>query len=55
MDKYSTKIISDTLVTEIKKAIKSVENFGSVEIYIQKGLVSQITVRNIRKTKNGRR
>jgi len=47
---YSTKKISDTLVTEIKGALKSVRSYGSVEIYIQKGTVTQITIRNIKKT-----
>lgn len=47
---YATNKISDTLVTEIKKALQSVTTYGSVEIYIQKGIVSQITVRNIKKT-----
>ena len=53
MDNYSTKRISKTLILEIKKALKSVKAFGSVEIYIQKGVVTQITVRNIKKT-NGK-
>lgn len=35
---------------EIKKALQSVSTYGSVEIYVQKGIVSQITVRNIKKT-----
>lgn len=48
---YSTKKISGLLVSEIKKAIKSVNNYGSVEIYIQNSTVTQITVRNIKKTK----
>ena len=47
---YATNKISDTLITEIKKALQSVATYGSVEIYIQKGIVSQITVRNIKKT-----
>jgi hypothetical protein len=47
---YSTKKISETLVVEIKQALKSVKAYGSVEIFIQDGSVTQITVRNIRKT-----
>jgi len=47
---YSIKKISNLLVLEIKKALKSVNNYGSVEIYIQNGVVTQITVRNIKKT-----
>jgi hypothetical protein len=49
---YSTKKISKTLVYEIKKALKSVKTYGSVEIYIQNGSVTQITVRQIKKTQN---
>jgi len=51
---YSIKKISKKLVDEIKSALKSVKNFGSVEIYIQNGVVTQITVRNIKKTSKGR-
>ncbi len=47
---YSTKRISEALVFEIKKSLKSVKSYGSVEIYIQNGNVTQITVRNIKKT-----
>ncbi len=48
---YSITKISKTLVKEIVTALKSVKSFGSVEIYIQNGSVTQITVRNIKKTK----
>jgi len=47
---YSTKIISETLVREVKSALQSINSYGSVEIYVQNGVVTQITVRNIRKT-----
>jgi len=52
---YSTRRISKTLVGEIKKSLKSVKAFGSVEIYVHNGVVTQISVRNIKKTtgKNG--
>jgi hypothetical protein len=46
---YSVQKMSDELLDEIKNALESVKNFGSVEIYIQKGFVTQITVRKIRK------
>jgi len=49
---YSTQKISEVLVTEIKGALQSVKNYGSIEIYIQDGVVTQITVRNIKKTNN---
>lgn len=47
---YSTKKISRRLLDEIKKALKSIESFGSVEVYVQDKIVTQITVRNIKKT-----
>lgn len=49
---YSTRKISKTLIVEIRQALKSVKSYGSVEIYIQEGVVTQITIRNIRKTNN---
>lgn len=50
MDDYSTKNMSPTLLLEIKKALKSVDDYGSIEIYVNGGVVTQVTVRNIRKT-----
>jgi len=50
MDQYSTTTISDILLTEIKTALKTVSPYGSVEIYVQDNIVTQITVRNIKKT-----
>lgn len=47
---YSTKQLSKDLMIEIKDALKSVKSYGSIEIYIQNGVVTQITVRNIKKT-----
>lgn len=55
---YSTKKISNTLIDDITSAIKSVQNFGSVELYVQDGAVTQITTRTIKKTaaaKNNRK
>ena len=49
----SFKELVDTankLIEDISNALQSVGNFGSVEIYIQKGSVSQITFRKIIKT-----
>ena len=37
-------------MSEVKSALQSVKTYGSVEIYIQNGIVTQITVRNIKKT-----
>ncbi len=47
---YNTKNISPKLLGEIKIALKSVKSYGSIEIYVQKGMVTQITIRNIKKT-----
>lgn len=47
---YSIQRISQTLIADIKKALKSVKSYGSVELYVQKGMVTQITVRKIKKT-----
>lgn len=49
---YSTQSISDILVDEIRQALKNVSPYGSVEIYVQDSIVTQITVRNIKKTTN---
>ncbi len=49
---YSTKKVTKTLLTEIKDAMKQVDKYGSVEIFIQNNIVTQITTRNIRKTDN---
>lgn len=46
---YSVHDISDVLIDEIKSALKNVKTYGSVEIYVQKGCVTQITVRKISK------
>lgn len=50
MVEYSTQNISARLIEELKQALRSVSSYGSVEIYIQEGVVTQITVRNIKKT-----
>ena len=47
-DPYSTTIISDVLVEEIKDALRGKE-YGSVEIYIESGRVVQVTERKIKK------
>ncbi|KKQ25628.1 MAG: hypothetical protein US62_C0004G0021 [Candidatus Woesebacteria bacterium GW2011_GWA1_37_8] len=47
---YSTKNISQVLLNEIKDALKNVTEYGSIEIYIQGGCVTQITTRKIKKT-----
>jgi hypothetical protein len=50
MTDHSIRRISKELIEEIKQALKSVERYGSVEIYVQDEKVTQVTVRNIKKT-----
>lgn len=50
MTEYSTQNISPHLIEELTQALKSVTSHGSVEVYVQDGFVTQITVRNIKKT-----
>ena len=47
---YSTKALSKALIGDILMALKGVKSHGSVEIFVQKGIVTQITTRNIKKT-----
>lgn len=49
MVKEQKKVISQNLLSEIKEALESVK-FGSIEIFVQNKVVTQITVRNIHKT-----
>lgn len=48
-----TKTISPQLMTEIVAALKLVRSYGSIEIYVQNSVITQITVRNIKKTQVG--
>jgi len=48
-DNYATKSASPLLIEEVVRSIQSV-NYGSVEIIVQNGMVTQISVRQIRKT-----
>ncbi len=43
--------LSPTLIEELDHALQMVKAYGSVEIYVQNSTVTQITVRNIKKTK----
>jgi len=47
---YSTKKINRDLIEELKLALKNLEGWGSVEVYVQDFKVTQITARNIKKT-----
>jgi len=47
---YSTQSISEKLLKEVVHALQTVSPYGSVEIFVQNNVVTQITIRNIRKT-----
>lgn len=49
MPKLSQHTISPNLLEEIKDALESVR-YGSIEIFVQNRVITQITVRNIHKT-----
>ncbi len=49
MAQSTQKKIPQHLLSEIKDALESVK-FGSIEIFVQNSVVTQITVRNIHKT-----
>lgn len=46
---YSTKTITGKLLSEIEAALKNLD-YGSVELYVVNGEVTQITKRQIKKT-----
>lgn len=50
INEYNVENISDKLMHEIADSLQKVKNYGSVEIYVQNGMVTQITTRNIKKT-----
>jgi hypothetical protein len=50
MAKPSTVKINGQLLEDVKKALKNIRGWGSVEIYVQNYKVTQITERNIKKT-----
>lgn len=49
MSDYSTEKISDKLLQEVKESLIGL-NYGSIEIYVADGEVTQITKRLIKKT-----
>jgi hypothetical protein len=53
MQDITNKQISKQLIEEISRAITTVGAYGSVEIYIQNNVVTQITMRNIKKIPKG--
>lgn len=50
--KNTTAKIPQSLLEELEKAFQSI-SFGSIEIYVQDKVVTQISVRNITKTSVG--
>jgi hypothetical protein len=50
LDYSIDKEVSTKLLGELKEALKSIQSYGSVEIIVQNKTVTQITVRNIKKT-----
>lgn len=50
MANYSTKRVSEKLIKEIISALKSIDAYGSIELYVQDNQVTQITTRTIKKT-----
>lgn len=50
MAEFSTKKITRDLIEELKQVLRSIEGWGSVEIFVQDNRVVQITARKIRKT-----
>lgn len=51
MDNTTTRIPT-TILDELEKALQSV-SYGSIEIFVQDKVITQITVRNIKKTSVG--
>lgn len=51
--KLETQKMSPQLLSEIEAALHLIRNYGSIEIYVQNSVVTQITVRNIKKTQVG--
>ncbi|MBI4067643.1 DUF2292 domain-containing protein [Candidatus Gottesmanbacteria bacterium] len=43
--------LSQSLIDELTHALHMIKGYGSIEIYVQDSTVTQITVRNIKKTK----
>jgi len=50
MAKKSSSEINNKLLMELFQALKELGGWGSVEIYVQNGKVTQITKRAIKKT-----
>jgi len=44
--------INTRLLTELSQALKEIGGWGSIEVYVQNGKVTQITKRTIKKTEH---
>jgi hypothetical protein len=51
--KLSAQSLSPALLSEIEVALGRVMPYGSIEIYVQNSIITQITVRNIKKLSHG--
>lgn len=51
--KYSAQNMTPALLSEIEVALARVRPYGSIEIYVQNSIITQITVRTIKKTSVG--
>jgi hypothetical protein len=47
---YIPTVITTGLLEDIQDALKNIRGWGSIEIFVQRGRVTQITERNIKKT-----
>lgn len=52
MKNYSTQNVTPFLLEELKRAIESVPDYGSVKIFVLAGNVSQISIEKTIKTEN---
>lgn len=48
---YSTRVITPRLLADIRDVLEGLQ-YGSIELYVTDGEVTQITKRQIKKTKN---
>jgi hypothetical protein len=51
--RFSAQNMTPALLSEIEVALARVIPYGSIEIYVQNSIITQITVRTIKKTSVG--
>jgi hypothetical protein len=51
--RFSAQNMTPALLSEIEVALARVIPYGSIEIYVQNNIITQITVRTIKKTSVG--